>query len=288
MRAATTDVMFNTRRRERRYLRWFAVLVATLLAAVVTLEWTNRRNERASELIFDLQTNGGTVYMPPTMLDNARNVWASGTWAWPSDTTVMLGDDIDSDWVRRHEYLAALNVTRLDVYHDKVDTATLQRILEIHPINTLSTLWRTDTDTLAKLLASEDTLRNVYLNNSDLTDVGFQALPLEQIEMLDVEQTQVTAEGLCELHRCGRLETLSLSGNQFTEPVAEVLASKPSLQGLYLNGPAVTDAVVPHLRRLQKLDFLFLSGTTLTKDGIDALNEGLPGCVISIDQDGVY
>jgi hypothetical protein len=55
-----------------------------------------------------------------------------------------------------------------------------------------------------------------------------------------------------------------------------------------LNGLTVTDAVVPSLQKIQKLDYLYLSGSTLTKDGIDALNEGLPGCVISIDQDGVF
>jgi hypothetical protein len=44
--AAAAELTANDRR-ERCYVRWFAVFIALLIAAVIALQWQNRRNERA-------------------------------------------------------------------------------------------------------------------------------------------------------------------------------------------------------------------------------------------------
>jgi hypothetical protein len=53
--SAAAELTANHRRRERRFLRWFAVLIVTLLAAVAALDVSNRSNQRAIDLVRDLQ-----------------------------------------------------------------------------------------------------------------------------------------------------------------------------------------------------------------------------------------
>jgi hypothetical protein len=192
-----------------------------LIAAVVALGWQNRRSELAQELAYDLQLKGGQAYLPQSLLDGVRDWWGTVVWNRRAGTIVLLGPEVDGEWLRRHDDLAGLSIVQIDIYGDRVDADAIRRLVELHPVSTLGTLWRTDTDAVAEALSTKGSLRKVFLNQSDLTDAGFRRLPLEQLEELGIDETYVTAEALDELHKCSHLEVLALNPTQLTESVVE-------------------------------------------------------------------
>jgi len=280
--AVATDLTANNRRRERRYLCWFAGAMVLLTAAAFTLQWQNGRNERALEVAYDLQLKGGQVYFPPSLIDCIQEIWNTGEWTWRTDTNVLLGDEIDGQWLRAHEFLADIEINRLSVYTDAQETDAILRLIEIHPLTVLSVSWRSEADAIADALATKSDLQLVTFSDSGLTDTGLGRLPLEQLQGIAVDGTNVTANGLDELRRCQQLEVITLDGNQFTAPVAEILASMPRLQRLELNRPGVTGGLVRLLGKLQQLRFLYLRDQGITDEGIEVLDESLPGCVIEV------
>jgi hypothetical protein len=247
----------------------------------------NMQKARAHELASDLQLKGGTVDFPPSLGDCIRSYWVDGQWRWHSDTTVRLGDEIDGAWIRSHDDLADLNVTRLDIYANKIETAAVQRLIALHPLKSFSVLWRTSTDELAESLTTERELRTAFFNQSDLTDAGFRRLPLEQLLMLGIDSTEVTADGLGELRRCRQLEILSISEYQFDKDIAQTRAGLPQLERLYVHGPT-TDDDVTLLQQCRNLHYLHLTSSKLSKGGIESLDVAMPGCVLDIDAMDVY
>lgn len=268
-------------RPRRRWRRVLVVALALLTCGALLSYRRSIQTARAYEVALELQHMGGHVYFPPSLRDVIREYWRSGRFSWHPETTVLLGNEIDGEWLRNHRYLEDVSVSRLDFSSDNVDAAAIATLIDIHSINSIGCIGTTGTDAIAEALATESMLRAVYFYDSDLTDAGFRRLPLEQLEMLEISDTLVTGSELNALRQCERLETLSISRIQFTEEVARTLAGLPRLERLYVHGKT-TDDVVPLLGKCQNLQFLHITSSSLTNGGIESLNAALPGCVIEI------
>ena len=72
----------------------------------------------------------------------------------------------------------------------------------------------------------------------------------------NLSRTQITDEGLKEVAKLQKLETLDLSGSK------------------------ITDAGLKELAKLQKLRTLYLNNTQATKAGVAELKKALPNCTI--------
>jgi hypothetical protein len=59
-------------------------------------------------------------------------------------------------------------------------------------------------------------LKSLTLSHSNLDDAGLAGLPLEQLELLHVTASGVTATGLTELSRCQSLDSVALGADQLT------------------------------------------------------------------------
>ena len=57
--------------------------------------------------------------------------------------------------------------------------------------------------------------------------------------------------------------------------------SRPQLQGLGLEGTAITEAAIPHLAKLTQLKRLGLSGSAVSDAGVAKLQQAPPNCKIT-------
>ena len=106
-------------------------------------------------------------------------------------------------------------------------------------------------------LAEMTRLRRLDLNNTNMTDDGLAHLKgLTQLQWLDLDNTQVTDGGLVNLK--GLIQ----------------------LQNLFLAKTKVTDDGLVNLKALNELQRLFLFNTKVTGAGVADLNKALPNCKI--------
>ncbi len=76
------------------------------------------------------------------------------------------------------------------------------------------------------------------------------------------------------------IETLMINGTNVTDAGIAHLKKLPNLKRLTLYGTAVSDGAIVHLSELKSLTFLGINATNVTKEGMDALREALPGCQV--------
>jgi len=207
----------TTENRPSKRQRWIVAAVLVLAIDALLAARAYMRQQRAEELARAIEDNGGRVRCPTSIRDAVQILWETGQWRRDAATVVVLGSEFDSEWIRRHAYLADLEITDLHIVANRIETATIARLIQIHPIAALASNHRTASDELAAALAAETELKRVSFLTSDLTDAGLRRLPLEQLLLVGVDQTQVTAAGLSQLTRCHGLQSVSLNGNQLTE-----------------------------------------------------------------------
>lgn len=267
----------NRRRRSWLIVGAFVLGITALLAVRSHL-----RCEREQAIVQKIRSRGGHVDVPPTVLDNLRHLWDGREWVSRSDTHVFFASGMDSKWVRKHGFLADMEIESLTALSTVPDSETLGHVIAAHPISNLGVVMRRDADVIAEALSAKSSLQCVRFSKSLLTDSGLKRLPLEQLEVLQVDRTNVTPLGLEELERCDRLEHLELDGGQFTDTVCQIVAKMPRLEVLYLVGqPPITDETIPRLGRCQNVRYLLLANRELTSDGIKALKAAMPNCVIN-------
>jgi hypothetical protein len=189
---------------------------------------------------------------------------------------------MDGDWIREHDYLRGLNITSFVAGEVEFDADVVTRLIEEHPLRCLSLVNQRNADLVATALCRERGLSGVSLGGSDLTDVGLQQLPLEQLEFLGISRTRVTSQGLLALPRSQRLTSIDLDGRQVDAEAVAVLSKLTSLRWLTLTGPEITDEQVEMLRPLTNLSRLKLWNTAMTRPGVKKLEGILPRCRVAV------
>lgn len=127
-----------------------------------------------------------------------------------------------------------------------------------------------DDEALAALSALTDLRSFGILNAYGVTDAGFTQLSaLPQLVSLRVQQTRITAEGLAVLEHLPALSALTLSyARQLDDRALPAIGAKTALTWLSLDGTAITDEGMQHLRRLTSLRVLWLGSTAVTGEGL--------------------
>lgn len=143
------------------------------------------------------------------------------------------------------------------------------------------------------------------LSFSDVTDQAFVSIGLfTEIKELDLTGTQISDDALTSLYVISDLQSLKLKGTRITSVGMASLSQIPSLvlvdasntnvtdeglaqaaqwsrlRYLSLNNTEISDAAVPHLKTIKSLKGLSLLHTSVTAEGVKALKEALPECMI--------
>jgi hypothetical protein len=140
-------------------------------------------------------------------------------------------------------------------------------------------------DGFVKRLAGGTEMEVLSLDRTRVTDEGLGWLSgLTNLKRLGLSRTQVSDEGLKVLKAMTELEDLSLDDTGVTDASLALLRNARNLRFIGLNGTAVTDAGLVHLHGLPKLISVSLAGTKVTQAGITALKAATPS-LAAVDQD---
>ena len=134
------------------------------------------------------------------------------------------------------------------------------------------------TDEGIEQLAEADNLEVLDLGGTEVTDDGIEQLAeIDKLEELFLQGTEVTDEGVANLAEADNLEVLRLSGTGVTD--VNALAKADSLEvlnignGKFYDGAEVTDEGIEYLAESDSLKELSLSGTEVTEDMIEGLED---------------
>lgn len=269
-----------------RHRRWFVLaLVLACFGGIVFIR-AIRRAERAERLVAEINQTDGYVKLGMSVWERIEQIVQGH--ATDCGTLIKLPSDVDLQWFASRSYLADLPLGNVQVDDGAGRGAWLAPLVARHPIAILYARGATGTDEIAAALSEKNTLLNLHLPLSDLTDAGLQKLPLEQVEMLDISNTQVTAAGLRELHRALQLRTLYLGRRQINAEILSPLDQITHPYSLILVGEDVTDATLEMLivalehSPANALDRIFLDRTSISSAGVDAWKSA--GLTIPIEQ----
>lgn len=270
------------------------VLAGAVIVAVFSLiAWNQwRKPRRQAELIEQIKAAGGFALTEAPKstterLEGLRNVTLEGIrngtqWEDGYTEVGLYARDITGDWLRAHDNLTALKITRLKLAETAITGDELADLIDLHPIHTLEFRAQGLNDATIDALARCQTLNTVELRDCALTDAQLPRLPLEQLEELHIHGSQVTSAGLQPLKRAQALAYLTLDGRQFDQNVAKLIAALPALQYVELVGRDVTDEHLLQLQSIPKLLGITLVRTSVTEEGVKALETALPECLVEV------
>jgi hypothetical protein len=271
----------NTPRRavSRTAIAGVALVAVFALIAFVLL----RRPHRQADLIEQIKAVGGFVtHDPPPSLQERIAAYREGYELEGNYTAVRLYTaDITGEWLQKHDDLSGLKITDLTLAETALTDAGLARLIAAHPLEVVVLRAEDVGEETVAALADCRKLFMLEVRASPLDDKQFARLPLDQLEELRVDDTHVTAAGLQELRRAGKLVVLTLDGRQFEDAAAEILHGLPALKQLELTGEAVTDDRLARLYGFTTLEVIELRSTSVSSDGVESLQQALPDCVIT-------
>jgi hypothetical protein len=208
------------RSRRRRYIVAGVLSIAALLFAAETI----RRESRRRWLVSEVTAVGGTF----------KDYHADESWSWKLQYWYRFGEyprlrklhftgRIDPEWLREHDYLRGLNVTKL-VFHDcEVTGDDLAELIEAQPLDSLQLIDKDLSPRMLDAIASKRQWKNLQLSGCNLSDQDLQRLDLSRIEFLGVDSTDVTSDGLSILTHCECLDQGMFGGGQVNPQVARRL-----------------------------------------------------------------
>jgi hypothetical protein len=114
------------------------------------------------------------------------------------------------------------------------------------------------------------TFQRTGVNDRDLEFVRRALLPMSNMEMLDLSETQISDDGL--KHLAGlTFRGIHLQRTNVTDAGLAHLKGNPKLCWLHLNNTRVTDAGMIHVKEMPELGRLHLDGTQITDVGMAKL-----------------
>lgn len=124
--------------------------------------------------------------------------------------------------------------------------------------------------------------RKVDLSETETSADELQYLRgLKDIEILDLEFSDIYSTGIMHLRALTNLKELNLSYNSVYDEAMVSLTHLTKLKSLSLSGTRITDKAVDHLVKLKHLEYLGISRTRITEQGVRRLQEALPDTHVS-------
>lgn len=271
------------RARSRR--RW---LVLGLLLLGIALIVANRflLDRRQRQLVSDIESGHGNIIRETSNWDR----WVGRMINHPSGRKMyretdgaivrLEGAAFSNQWVRDRQYLRELPISTLCLHNSDISGADLALLVSAHPLRELYAAEVEISPAVLDGILQQQRLKHLHLRGSGLKDEQFVRLPLEQLEQLFVEQTQVTSAGLRDLRRCGVLGCLGLDGRQLDDETAASLPEMPRLHTLTIAGPEAGDEHAQRLQGLPNLRRLLLVGTSISPTAVQDLKRSNPGCFV--------
>jgi len=197
----------------------------------------------------------------------------------------------DKDLERIAPFLKQFNnITGLHLYDSKVTDAGLARLKDINNIEHINLTRTAVSDAGLEHLKHMTKLQLLILNGTKVTDNGItdlkKTLPKLQIEKLTIVQEKANDEinkaGGILYTNAGKTLRVDFRGKAVTDAGLAELREylevwKNSLNELNFSRSKITDNGLKHLRGLTGLKRLKLSGAEVTAEGVQALEQAIPG-----------
>ena len=143
-----------------------------------------------------------------------------------------------------------------------------------------------DDDSLPAVLTLKR-LTHLRLRECPLGDGSFEQLAasgLDQLRILNVPQSQITARGIASLATLPSLVQLRLGGAQIDDAAVAQIAQLPELRSLHLIGPSLSDTALSNLAQAPKLTSFYLDDCRLSDRAWQQLFDAKPRLHVHVDQ----
>ena len=115
-------------------------------------------------------------------------------------------------------------------------------------------------------------LRDVYLSNTDMTDLGLSRLAQsKRLKILEADTTRITDKGMAYVCQMPQLQELSLSDTLITDQGLKQLKGLSQLRRLNLAGTKITSKALANIRFFDLLEKLTVDRTSVTDQGLSHL-----------------
>ncbi|MCA9121208.1 MAG: DUF3592 domain-containing protein [Planctomycetaceae bacterium] len=142
------------------------------------------------------------------------------------------------------------------------------------------------TDGIVEIVAQFSSLQKLQMKGKGITDEAVRFLTyLGDLRVLELRSTSLTETGVRMLSNIKSLECLSLKGTRIGSAAVHPLADLPVLEELNLAYTAIDDRALEYLADCEYLDYLDLTGAAVTPDALEKLQEQLPDCSITTEED---
>lgn len=130
-------------------------------------------------------------------------------------------------------------------------------------------------------------IKELDLTGTQICDDALTSLyAIRDLQSLKLKGTRITSVGMASLSQIPSLVLLDASNTEVTDDGLEQASQWTRLRYLSLNNTEISDAAVPHLKTIKSLKGLSLLDTSVTADGVQALKEALPECLIVTEPQG--
>lgn len=124
-------------------------------------------------------------------------------------------------------------------------------------------------------------IKELDLTGTQIRDDALTSLyAITDLQSLKLKGTRITSVGMVSLSQIPSLVLLDASNTDVTDDGLEQAAQWTRLRYLSLNNTNISDAAVPYLKTISSLKGLSLLHTSVSADGVQALKEALPECMI--------
>ncbi len=125
---------------------------------------------------------------------------------------------------------------------------------------------------LRNVLSGAANVIDLQLTDVPLTDACLESIaPLQKLEILLLNTTQITGAGLSYLRGHEQLKKLGVEGPSVDDRALAGAAGIPHVDLLWLGGTQITDAGLAHLKRMKQLQYLNFGLTQITDAGVAQL-----------------
>jgi hypothetical protein len=258
--------------------RWSIVAGVLLLIVGLFIADAYWRAARRQWLMSEVHAGQGTAVGNKPLWERLKAWYQTGEFPERPTMVLLLGDKFNDAWIRKHDYLRGLQIAILESQH--ISGNDLAELIDSHPLELLDAKLCQLSDDAVAAIGRKTKLKTLSLFRTNLSDDDLAQLPLEQLELLHVMETDVTAEGFTALARCRCLDSVGMDADQLTHETAQLLASLQTVKRVYLHGANITDVHLQHLQQVSTLEHAHLPQTQTTAAGRAAFAAALPECEV--------
>lgn len=141
-------------------------------------------------------------------------------------------------------------------------------------------------DSVISTISKLSELEHLRIRSNRISDRDLAVLVsgLRKLQILNLPQAQITADGIAKMTMLKNLQQLRIGGKQINDQAASEIAKLPSLRSLHLIGPNLTDAALDKLAKAPKLTSFYLDDCELSSAAWQRLFDAKPNIHVHVDQ----